>query len=157
MKIIRPNRIKYTYLQTINALPAKVFPLLCPVREKEWVGGWNPLLVVSKCGFAEMDCSFITKKNIEKNYWVVTKYDRKNFEIEMIIVSPDITIGKLQIKLSKANSSKTKAKISYVYTSLSKKGDKFIKEFTRDKYKSFMKSWEDEINYFLLNHKKLYK
>ena len=118
---------------------------------------YNLLLVLSKSGFAETDCSFVTKKNNEKNYWVVTKYDRKNFEIEMIIVSPDITIGKLQIKLSKAKSLKTKAKISYTYTSLGKKGDRFIKEFTRDKYKSFMKSWEDKINYFLLNHKKLYK
>ena len=157
MKVIPPNRIKHSYTQKIKAPPSKVFSLLCPVLEKEWVVGWNPLLVVSKSGFAELDCLFVTKQNKTKSYWIVTKYDRKNFEIEMMIVRPDITIGKLQIKLSKWKYGKTKAKISYTYTSLSKKGDKFIKEFTREKYIAFMKSWEEELNYFTLKHKKLSK
>ena len=38
-KAFRPERITRKYRQTINAAPHVVFPLLCPVREAEWLDG----------------------------------------------------------------------------------------------------------------------
>lgn len=35
------KRITRTYGQTINASPEQVFPLICPVRETEWLDGWR--------------------------------------------------------------------------------------------------------------------
>ena len=48
MRIMQPNRVTHTYQQRLKALPATVFPLLCPVRETEWANEWSPELVVSK-------------------------------------------------------------------------------------------------------------
>ena len=78
MKVQTPNRIKHSYTQNIQAPPSKVFPLLCPVREIEWVVGWNPLLVVSKSGFAELDCLFVTKNNKTKIKWFKCNYPLGN-------------------------------------------------------------------------------
>ena len=36
------------------------FPLLCPVREREWLAGWNPTIVHTKSGVAEPGCGFVT-------------------------------------------------------------------------------------------------
>ena len=36
MNIIKPKNVKRSYNQTINSSPDKVFPLLCPVKEKDW-------------------------------------------------------------------------------------------------------------------------
>src|SRR5882672_10992531 len=60
MHIIKPNRASHTYRQRLCASPAKVFPLLCPVREAEWADGWLPELVISSSGVAECACVFIT-------------------------------------------------------------------------------------------------
>src|SRR6266481_7636473 len=59
MQITKPNRATHTYRQTLRAPPAKVFPLLCPVREAEWAEGWLPELVISSSGIAEGDCVFL--------------------------------------------------------------------------------------------------
>ena len=150
MNIIKPTRVKHTYTQSINSSPDKVFPLLCPVREIDWAVGWNPELIVTESGFAEKDCAFITKRKEEKDYWIITHHDPVKYEIEMYIVSPGTTVGKLEIKLDKDGDEKTKAVVTYSYTSLSSKGDEFVKNYTREKYLDFMKSWEDEINHYLL-------
>ena len=36
--------------QVLNAPPATVFPLLCPVREAEWVPGWTVRMIHSASG-----------------------------------------------------------------------------------------------------------
>ena len=41
------RRIIHTYRQTIDATPEKVFPLLCPVREAEWLDGWQYAMIYS--------------------------------------------------------------------------------------------------------------
>ncbi len=157
MHIIKPNNVKRSYTQSINSTPDRVFPLLCPVREKEWVHGWDPELVITKSGFAEKDSIFVTKNGNENNYWIITGHDPLNYEVEMLIVNPGITVGKLEIKLHKIEDNKTKAFISYSYTSMSSKGDEFIKNYTEEKYISFMKSWEEDINHYLSTGEKISK
>ena len=46
MKIVKPNRATRTYTQHLVAEPAVVFPLLCPVREADWIDGWSPTFVM---------------------------------------------------------------------------------------------------------------
>ena len=60
MRVEKPNRVSRSYTQHLGAPPTEVFPLLCPVREAEWVKDWRPRLVLSDSGFAEPDCVFIT-------------------------------------------------------------------------------------------------
>ncbi len=157
MNIIKPNRITQTYTQSINASPDKVFPLLCPVREKEWVDGWDPELVITESGFAEKGSIFKTKNADEESLWIITKHDPVNYEIEMYIVNPGITVGKLEIKLHKDGNEKTKANIAYSYTSLSSSGDEFVNNYTEEKYADFMKTWEEEMNHYLLTGKMISK
>lgn len=37
MNLQKPIRVSHTYRQRLKAPPEQVFPLLCPVREKEWL------------------------------------------------------------------------------------------------------------------------
>ena len=61
MRIEKPNRVTRTYTQQLVAEPSKVFPLLCPVREADWVDGWDPLVVLTQSGVAEPECVFVTE------------------------------------------------------------------------------------------------
>ena len=37
MHILTPTRVAHTYTQHLVAPPKAVFPLLCPVREADWI------------------------------------------------------------------------------------------------------------------------
>ena len=59
----------------IEAPPERVFPLLCPVREHEWIPTWKAEMVHSKSGVAELDCVFRTNSSLEGNRtWICTNY-----------------------------------------------------------------------------------
>ena len=69
------NQRTFKYTQTNNASRETIFPLLCPVREAEWVDGWEYQLIYSKSGFAEQDCVFSTPTNDKSNaIWQITQY-----------------------------------------------------------------------------------
>ena len=54
------KRIVREYTMRIDASPDRVFPLLCPRREYEWIPDWKSDIVFSESGFAERDCVFTT-------------------------------------------------------------------------------------------------
>ena len=99
MHIRKPNRATHTYRQKLCAPPARVFPLLCPVREIEWAAGWLPDLVVSSSGVAERDCVFITPDEFGTATWYVTRHEPEKWFIEMLKILPGITACRLEIQL----------------------------------------------------------
>lgn len=149
MKLSRPNRKSHSYTQSLNAAPEKVFPLLCPVREKDWVKGWDPLMVLSNSGAAEIDCVFVTPGTSEDTIWVITHHEPEEFRLEMLMITPHRTASKLEIGLSEAGPGKTAALVTYTHTSLGPEGDKYLGDFTEDWYQQFMEHWEAELNHFL--------
>lgn len=158
MKIVRPNRKKYEYAQHLGASPEKVFPLLCPVLEAEWVPGWMPDLVISESGVCEQECMFIRPAEIpsepNKSIWIVTKHDAVNWAIEMYKVVPEHTISKFQISLERDSGNSTIAHISYEITAIGVAGERFMKEFSKEWYQGFMEEWEQQMNYYLKTGKK---
>lgn len=149
MNIQKPNRIKHSYQQHLCAPPEKVFPLLCPVAEGKWVPGWETERVLTESGVVEYDCMFVTPSDEQSAIWIVTKHDPSAFHLEMYKVTPDHTIGKLEISLQNQGSDACKATISYEFTAISKAGDQFLKDFTPQWYIDFMQGWEKAINHYL--------
>ena len=148
MNITKPNRASHTYRQRLCAPPAKVFPLLCPVREAEWADGWLPDLVISSSGVAERDCVFITSDKPGTAVWYITRHEPEKFFVEMIKIMPDVTACRLNIQLSEEGEGCT-ADITYTHTSLGPAGDEFVARFTAEYYQKFMQGWEKVLNHFL--------
>lgn len=58
------------------AAPEEIFPLLCPVREFDWIPGWDCRLVYTASGLAERGCVFQTDKPGEGlDTWVVAHHE----------------------------------------------------------------------------------
>jgi hypothetical protein len=148
MQVIPPNRATHTYRQRLQAPPERVFPLLCPVRETEWVAGWAPRLVISSSGVAERDCVFVTPDAAAEAIWYVTRHELENLFVEMLKITPGVTACRLQIKLA-PDGAGCRADVTYSHTSLGPKGDEFVAAFTADYYRDFMQAWERELNHFL--------
>lgn len=154
MKVTKPHRVTRSFTQTLAGPPEEVFPLLCPVRECDWVNGWNPDLVVSESGYAELDCVFVTPGTPEDAVWVVTRHDPEHWHLELLKLIPGVVVGKIVIRLERIAEG-TSADISYTYTALSPHGEAAIDGFTQDHFDRFMKTWEEELNHFLLTGEKL--
>ena len=76
MPAFKAVRVSHEYTQTNEAPPDKVFPLLCPVREADWVPGWKYNLIYSESGVAEDGCVFSTPNDGGPDTtWMVTRYD----------------------------------------------------------------------------------
>jgi hypothetical protein len=59
----------------VAAAPERVFPLLCPVREYDWIEEWTCKVLHSESGVAELDCVFRTLFDGEPMTWVVSRYE----------------------------------------------------------------------------------
>jgi hypothetical protein len=60
----------------LAAPPDRVFPLLCPVREHEWIPTWRATVVHSRSGVAELDCLCVTDSPAEgRRTWICTRYE----------------------------------------------------------------------------------
>lgn len=100
MRIRQLNRMSQTYTQRLVGNPAAVFPLLCPVRKYEWIEGWNPIDVISSSGVAEADCIFVTEAQPADAIWFITRHEPENGFVEMVKVSPSVTVCKISIQLA---------------------------------------------------------
>jgi hypothetical protein len=156
MRITKPNRATHSYRQRLCAPPARVFPLLCPVRETEWAEDWLPDLVISSSGIAERDCIFVTPDKSGKAIWYVTRHEPENWLVEMLKIVPEVTACRLEIQLT-PNGDESFADITYSHTSIGPAGDEFVARFTTDSYRKFMHAWEAELNHFLKTGSRLRK
>jgi hypothetical protein len=148
MRVLTPNRVSHTYTQRLAGEPSAVFPLLCPVREADWVPGWDPMFVLTQSGAAEPDCVFVTPATGSPAIWYVTRHEPANGFVEMLKITPGVTACRLNIQLSPADGG-CDAVITYTHTSLGPEGDNFVESFTEEYYRGFMTEWEDRMNAFL--------
>ena len=138
------------YCQTIYALPDKVFPLLCPVREAEWLDGWRYTMIYSKSGLVEEGAVFSTPNPGEPDtVWVVTKHNSSKFRVQFARFTHQSRICVLDIGVRLRDESSSYVDITYKYTGISLAGNKFIDEITDDVFCADMKHWENSVNYFL--------
>lgn len=155
MRIETPNRVSRSYTQHLCAPADRVFPLLCPVRETEWVNDWRPRLVISESGLAEPGCIFVTPGIPDDALWLMTMFDTERHRLEIVKVIPGMVVGTISVSLAAAGEGSCTADITYSYTSLSDHGDLALEEFTEDHFAAFMKTWENELNHFLRTGSKL--
>jgi hypothetical protein len=148
MNIVAPNRVTRTYTQRLAAPPDAVFPLLCPVREADWIPGWDPRLVVSNSGVAEADCVFVTPAAMGEAIWYVTRHEPQAGFVEMIRIAPAVTACRLTIQL-RSTADGCEVDVTYTHTSLGPQGDEFVASFTDDFYRRFMQEWEARLDHYL--------
>jgi hypothetical protein len=150
MRVVSPVRVTRRYIQTIEASPAEVMPLLCPVRETEWASGWDPALVVSASGVVERDCLFTTPDGEREATWVVTEHEPSRGLVELFKVTPGFAVVRVRIVLESAGDpARTAAEVTYTYTALGPEGEAFVRGRTEAAYAEFMRTWEAELNQYL--------
>ncbi len=108
----------------IGARSEIVFPLLCPVRESEWIPGWEARVIHSDSGVAELDGVFSLDEAHGGALFVVTRYE-PNQRVEFVILQTDY-VQRLAITLEPT---KTGTRLEWVrhFTGLRPAGDDWIR------------------------------
>jgi hypothetical protein len=164
MTAFKSSRVIHEYTQTNPASPDKVFPLLCPVREADWLPGWQYRLIYSDSSVAELGCIFTTPNPptsasrinaATETTWIVTEYDPSVFRIAFVWFNPGSLITEILIQLTPDDSGTTRTHIRYRYTGLSPEGNREIESYDRKWFEAKMQNWEATMNHYLRTIKKL--
>jgi len=170
MNSFEARRVAHEYIQTNPAAPEKVFPLLCPVREADWIPGWRYKLIYSDSGVAELGCIFTTEDSrveSEKyssrsklpetdaavSTWICTEYDPAAFRIAYVWIRPGLIATELWIELTGAEDLQTHSRIRFRYTGLSPEGNREVERYDRTWFEAKMRGWESAINHYLTTGK----
>ena len=152
------RRIIHTYRQTIDATPEKVFPLLCPVREAEWLDGWQYAMIYSESGLIEEGAIFSTPHEGEADtVWIVTTHDPGKRAIEFARFTHGSRTCVLRIAVSAKAENSSFVDISYTYTGTTPAGNAFIESLTEEAFVEAVVFWEKSVNHFLETGEKLIK
>ncbi len=127
----RAKRISRAATFEVDAPPSMVFPLLCPVREREWIPGWEADIVFSESGLAENNCIFTTEnRQLGPATYVVSRHESAEGVIEFVVFFPGKVVQKLDIALAPTPSGGTRLRWSRTYTGLSAQGNAALEPMT---------------------------
>ncbi len=134
-KAFKAKRIARRFTFDVDAPPGVVFPLLCPVREREWLDGWKADVVYSDSGIAENNCIFITENQLfGEAIYAVSRHEPNQGRIEFVIFFPGKCVQKLDIELKAKAGGGTSLTWSRLYTGLSADGNALIEQITESAF-----------------------
>lgn len=150
------RRLERSYRQSIEASPDVVFPLLCPVREVEWLDGFAFQMIYSASGVIEPGCVFTTAVPGEPDtVWVVSRHDPAARVVQFTRVTPGLRTCVLDLVVTAAGAAESHVDIRYEYTSTSDAGNRFLDAWTEESFLSAVKFWERSMNHYLRTGEKL--
>lgn len=150
---MRQNRTVKSHLMEVKGSPEQVFPLLCPVREYEWIDGWQCEVVYTQSGFAELDCIFKTNFPADgpEDTWVVCRYEAPQ-AIEFVRVNA-LRAMRFSIRLEDVKTVGEKPisrwRWQQTITGLNEEGVALAAAMTDEAYSAKIVDVERKLNHFL--------
>lgn len=149
MLVYNNKKLIQMHQQSLTGNKKEIFPLLCPVREKEWLQGWDYDLTFSVSGYAEKGCIFKTNNDFGSFQWIITKHDGVKGEIQFVKTKEDMVVI-IDIDLEEKSEKLTYCNIQYTFIPLCDDIlESMYKENLDENFNAHMKKWEDSLNYYL--------
>jgi hypothetical protein len=143
------QRLVKTYEMHVPASPERVFPLLCPVREREWLPYWECRMIHSASGLAEPECVFTTDlPGRGSMIWVVTRYQPPE-AIQYTIFKPESHTWNLSIRVRPTEPGSSCLTWRHVFTGLTGAGNQYLKEYTDEHHRLHLQKIETCLVHFL--------
>jgi hypothetical protein len=139
----------------LGGAPERVFPLLCPVREYDWIDGWSCEMVYSDTGVAEPGGIFRTRfADLGEETWTISRYE-PNRAIEFVRVAGNRAVVKLDIALDPEGGTGTRARVRHTYTTLSPAGEPVVEAWTQGRAEQEWGAVAQMLNHYLRTGTKL--
>jgi hypothetical protein len=148
------RRLSCAVVQTWNATPERLLPLLTPLGEKAWAVGWEPEVRWQAPGRGEGTLFVTRSPDGEETLWVLESFDVPGLRVAYVHLSPGWLVVEIAVTLSPHGDSRTRAEVRYTFTALSEKGNARLAQ-REAHFADFMRDWERELNHFLRTGQKL--
>ncbi len=153
MTIIAPKtdraRVHFQQTQHIRADPETIFPLLCPVREFDWIPAWECEIVYTETGLAEEGCVFQTDKAGDGGIdtWVISRYQPQE-RISFVRVNSLRTI-RYDIYLEPEGDGSTTLRWEQEITALDEDGDRHVAAQHQEEFAATIREVERMLEHYL--------
>jgi len=149
MSTFTARRLERSAFQTLNGTPEEIFPLLCPVREYEWIEHWRCAMIYSQSGRAEDNCIFTTRfpGDDSDDVWVVCHHQPPR-QIQFVRVN-DFRVMRYTITLEQTGPDSTGAVWHQLITALNDKGNERLSTMSEHLFRQEIARLETMINHFL--------
>jgi len=147
------KRISRTRSITVDGSLEKVFPLVGPIREREWAAGWDPDILFPPAVLVEERMVFKTRshggRDEADSTWIVSKYLPEQSTIEYTVFTTE-RVWWIEIRCREAEDpGTTRAEITYTYLGLNDAGNATNERALEHMYAHDLKDWEAAINHYL--------
>lgn len=151
------KRVVREYKTVLPAGPEQVFPLLCPVREYEWIPPWRCDLLYTQSGFAELGCVFRTDFADQwgPEVWVVSHY--RPAEKIAFVRTGAMRTTRYEVILSGNQDTTATTHITWrqEMTGLTPEGNTLVAAFEDDEFRTMMAALNNMLAYYLETGKSL--
>jgi len=147
MSEVRKDSVTVTAEMNLK-FPAKdIWPLLCPVREYDWIEDWDCEMVKSDSGVNELGCIFHTGSHAQGDFdtWVANRFEPLE-RLEFVRMNA-LRVIRYEILLF-SNEEGTRMMWIQHITPLSEEGQVFVKRWT-EMYKQNMEQLEKMLDHYL--------
>jgi len=141
------TRVTRSYTMTIQAACDRVFPMLCPVREHDYLEDWNAEILYSQSGVAEPGCVFQTPNDTgAPSTWYIAEHDPDTGRILFVIFTPASRVSRLDVTVNAKGAEAAAVTLTYTHTAIAPAGREFIAAFTEDAFTAKMRNFEAKLN-----------
>jgi hypothetical protein len=143
------RRACFRATQRIRATPEAIFPLLCPVREYDYLPDWECELVYTESGLAEEGCVFRTDREADGGLdtWVVSRFEPPR-RIAFVRVNPLRTM-QYDVTLAPEEDGTTTLVWEQVVTALDEAGDRHVAARRQEDFTAGIEAMETKIERYL--------
>jgi hypothetical protein len=104
----------------------QVFPLLCPVREYQWIHDWRCELVHTASGVVEKGCIFVTESPPEgRTTWVTSAHDPAARTVEFVRVAGQRLVTLMSLRVEPAGAG-CRLHVGWALTALDPEGQALV-------------------------------
>ena len=143
------SRLSFVETQRVKATPEEIFPLLCPVREFDWIPAWDCKLIYTESGLAEAGCVFQTNQKTDGGLdtWIVSRYEPSH-RISFVRVNPFRTMV-YDVRLTSNDDGTTTLEWVQQITALNPAGDKHLERMKAEDFSAMVHGMEQLLEHYL--------
>jgi hypothetical protein len=140
--------VSHTEKFRIDQAAEILFPLFSAEGEKLWAPGWDYVNISGSKDMHE-DFIFLTHghdHSSQDTIWLVKSFLPDEYYVQFYRVEPGEKVGLVTVQCFEVNTGVSDVEVTYQYTPLSDKGERFLKQFTAEHYRKFIAGWETHLN-----------
>jgi hypothetical protein len=126
------------------------FQAFGPIAEKRWVPGFNPVFAYPNPP-KEIDGAVFTLRRQSTQIWLLQTWDERHYVVHYVAVDPGVKTTDILIRLLPWGVHKSRATISYTWTSLTSAGDTDVTHVAKY-FVGEAPHWQSTINNYLAGY-----